>query len=79
MQKVEVPADGLETVREAAARLDISIPSCYSLVYMGRLPATQKGRSWRIPKGAEVMPIGGPYGRRVYGWCRGTSKGRAAS
>ncbi len=53
------------TVKEVAARLDVSIPRVYQLIQDGRLEAEKFGRDWMISSDAltdEVMnrPNGRP-------------------
>lgn len=47
-------SDGLVTVREAAAFLNLSRSTLYALMEQGRLPYTRIGRARRIPRRALI-------------------------
>ena len=52
--RVALVADGLLTVREAAAFLGISRSSLYVLMDRGELPFAKIGRSRRVPRRAVI-------------------------
>jgi excisionase family DNA binding protein len=47
-------ADGLDTIKDAAAFLRISVASLYKMMDRGELPYVKIGRSRRIPRRALV-------------------------
>ena len=52
--RVELVADGLLTIREAAGFLHLSRSTVYQFMDRGELPFVKLGRSRRIPKRALV-------------------------
>ncbi len=40
------------TVRQAAVRLGNTLPYVYQLVWLGKLPARKRGRTWLVPVAA---------------------------
>jgi excisionase family DNA binding protein len=51
---LELLADGLMTVKQAAAFLGISVANLYVLMSRGELPYVKLGRSRRIPRRALI-------------------------
>jgi excisionase family DNA binding protein len=47
-------ADGLDTIKDAAAFLKVSVAQIYRLMAAGELPFSKIGRSRRIPRRALV-------------------------
>jgi excisionase family DNA binding protein len=50
----EMVVDGMQTVKEAAAFLGVSVATLYGLMARGDLPFVKLGRSRRIPRRALV-------------------------
>ena len=53
-RRAELVADGLKTIKEAAAFSKVSVALLYKLMASGELPYTKIGRSRRIPHKALI-------------------------